>query len=90
MEDSDVDDVVSDTNEPSASQMAKEKPPERMLGWHMNHGQSSGELGPLSYDKEVPIGHIPRLNSGRTVDELSHCLTYVFLFRINNVLMKYF
>jgi len=71
VEDSDVDDVVSSINEPSASQIAKEKPPERMLSWHMNHGQSSGELGPPSYDKEVPIGHIPRLNSGCTVYKLS-------------------
>lgn len=66
VEDSDVDEAVSDVNEPSGNSILKEKPQERMLGWHMNQGQS-GELGPPSYDKEVPVSHIPRLASGRTI-----------------------
>ena len=68
VEDSDVDDG-SDINEPTGGSILKEKPQERMLGWHMNNGQS-GELGPPSYDKEVPMSHIPRLPSGRTVFRL--------------------
>lgn len=73
VEDSDVEDVVSDVNEPLGSSILKEKPQERMLGWHMNHGQS-GELGPPTYDKEAPISHIPRLATGRTVFRLLYFL----------------
>lgn len=78
VEDSDVDEAVSDVNDPSGNSILKEKPQERMLGWHMNQGQS-GELGPPSYDKEVPVSHIPRLASGRTVYGLFIYLFGVFL-----------
>ena len=76
VEDSDVDDGVSDINEPSGNQSQKEKPSERMLGWHMNQGQS-GELGPPSYDREATLGHIPRIASGRTVFALSYLLDFL-------------
>ncbi|GAB4851609.1 Cellulose synthase A catalytic subunit 3 [UDP-forming] [Ancistrocladus abbreviatus] len=65
MEDSDVDDVVSDANY-SGNQDQKEKPPDRMLNWHLNHGQGE-DVGAPNFEKEVPINHIPLLTSGRSV-----------------------
>ncbi|KMS94837.1 hypothetical protein BVRB_014850, partial [Beta vulgaris subsp. vulgaris] len=53
-------------NEPLGNAILKDKPQERMLGWHKNQGHL-GELGPPSYGNEVPVSHIPRLASGRPI-----------------------
>ncbi|KAL8172181.1 hypothetical protein V2J09_023985 [Rumex salicifolius] len=58
VEDSDVDDGLSDTSYPSGNQNHK--------GWHTNHGQMDGVRAPV-YDKEAALNHIPRLANGSVV-----------------------
>lgn len=47
--------------------MQKQKIAERMLSWHMAHGQNEDVTAP-SYDNEVPHNQIPRLTSGQEVN----------------------